>query len=241
MNTPNSSAIREPSVRRRLHQGRGVRRRPRPRRHAAGAIGPNGLAEKDANLAIAPPACARARGAQVFLTRDVDFTAGTRLPQPPGERPRRPRPRVDPQQLGSRRSVEQAGNRDLAPAPVGAAPSTRATRSGELVEACRRSRSNWVADHKAGTRTRLNQDGHDYYGMLRGIEGPDGDRRGDVHLQRPRSGSAEPSPEGQEAVAGRWRAVISVTSRSRAGGQPSRTSPPSGTTGGVPAGCVDPA
>ncbi len=108
------------------------------------------------------------------------------------------------------------------------------------MEALKPFKVNWVADRKAGTRTRLNEHGHDYYGLLRGSTVPT------VIVEAMFiSNAAEEDllrrPEGQDAVA---KALAKGLRKyvKKADGQGSEPYAGAvGTTGGVPAGCVDPA
>jgi N-acetylmuramoyl-L-alanine amidase len=206
----------------------------------AGARGPAGLAEKDANLAIAHRLVGRLQGAQVYLTRDADYTAGLRYRAALANA------------LGAHALVSIHNN--SAPDGPSDHPGTetwhqsRSTSSlrlaqavqNELVEALRSFDVSWVADHKAGTRTRLNKDGHDFYGLLRGSRVP----TVIVEAMFISNGPEEDllrRPEGQDAVAG---ALSRSLRRFASDPEPdvgARYIGAVGTAGGVPAGCVDPA
>ncbi|HYZ91657.1 MAG TPA: N-acetylmuramoyl-L-alanine amidase [Actinomycetota bacterium] len=206
----------------------------------AGAVGPNGLAEKDANLAIAYRLAGYLKGARLFLTRTGDFTAGLRYrtaianslnahalisihnnsaPDGPSSRP------------GSE-TWHQSGS----------PPAQRLSNSiwTSLVDGLRHFKIKWVGDKKAGTRTRLNERGHDFYGLLRGSTVP----TVLVEAMYISNGPEEAllrRADGQDAVAKAVaKGLRSYVSKAKA--DVSKPYPGAvGTAGGVPAGCVDPA
>jgi N-acetylmuramoyl-L-alanine amidase len=205
----------------------------------SGAVGPNGLAEKDANLPIAYRLAHYLKGARIFLTRSGDFTAGLRYRT------------AIASSLGAHALVSIHNNA----APDGpsdgpgsetwhqsrSAPAQRLSSFiwTSLVESLKPFKVKWVADHKAGTRTRLNGHGHDYYGLLRGSTVPT------VIVEAMFiSNAAEEQllrrPIGQDAVAGALaRGLRNYVAKAR----PDVSRPYAGavgTTGGVPPGCVDP-
>lgn len=206
-----------------------------------GAKGPGGLAEKDANLAITHRLVPQLAGARVFLTRDSDFTAGLRY-----------RTRLATA-LNAHAFISIHNN--TAPDGPSAHPGTetwhqsRSTASqrlsrlvwSELVEALKAFKVNWVSDRQAGTRTRLNQHGRDYYALLRGSSVPA------VIVETMFISNAEEeallqNPQGQDAVAAALaRSLRSYVDTSG----PDITQPypvvEPPTTGGLPPTCVDPA
>ncbi len=205
-----------------------------------GAVGPNGLREADANLAIARRLLARLHRTNVFMTRDADFTAGLNY-----------RSRLA-SALGAHAFLSIHNNS----APDGpsqipgtetwhqhqSAPSLRLAQlvQGELVEALRSFKISWVADRKAGTRTRLNQHGQDYYGLLRGSTVPAVIVE-TMFISNAPEAELLAHPDGQEAVAASLTRVLEhyVETSGSDVGQPYVGA--AATAGGVPAGCVDPA
>lgn len=206
----------------------------------SGAMGPNGLPEKEANLAIARRLRDELGGARVFLTRYFDFTAGLRYRSQLANA------------LGAHALVS-IHNNSVPDGPSEnpgtetwhqsrSAPAQRLSRLlfGELFEALRSFDITWVSDRDAGTRTRLNRSGHDYYGLLRGSKVPT------VIVETMFiSNAAEEEllrrPEAQDVVA---KALArSIRRYAREGGddiaEPYTAAV--GTVGGTPAGCVDPA
>jgi N-acetylmuramoyl-L-alanine amidase len=132
-----------------------------------GAVGPDHLLEKDANLAIAADLRKLLAPARVVMTRTSDYTAG----------------------LSYRTDIASAVGADLfvsvhnnsSPDGPSAKPGTetfyqfRSSTSKrlagltyeELVRALRRFRVHWVAERDAGAKYRLNERGGDYYHVLR--------------------------------------------------------------------------
>lgn len=204
-----------------------------------GAVGPNGLREADANLGIAHRLLARLHRAKVFMTRDADFTAGlnyrTRLASA----------------LGAH-ALLSIHNNSMPDGPSKipgtetwhqhqSAPALRLAQlvQGELVEALNSFKINWVADHKAGTRTRLNAHGQDYYGLLRGSTAPTVIVEA-MFISNAPEANLLASPDGQEAVAA---ALARVMQHFADTAEPDIMKPyagAAGTGGGVPVGCVDP-
>jgi N-acetylmuramoyl-L-alanine amidase len=205
-----------------------------------GAIGRGGLPEKDANLAIARKLVDQLAGAQVFLTRDADYTAGIRYRT------------LLANTLGAHALVS-VHNNSIPDGPSGhpgtetwhQVQSTASLRlaqlvQGELVEALSSFKVSWVSDAKAGTRTRLNADGHDYYGILRGSRVPAVIVES-MYIDNPPEEALLRTPQGQDAVAGALGRVLREYVSSP---RPDIAVPyagAAGTAGGVPAGCVDPA
>jgi N-acetylmuramoyl-L-alanine amidase len=138
-----------------------------------GAVAPNGLHEKDVNLAVAQAAAAALRraGSTVVLTRtgDVRMTLGTRALVATTLRPRAfvsihhnsdpdgpsPRPGTETYfQVASSESKRLAG-----------------LVYEEVERALEPYRVAWVADRDAGAKYRLGSSGADYYGILRRTAG----------------------------------------------------------------------
>jgi len=205
-----------------------------------GAKGPNGLAEKDANLAIARRLSPVLSGARVYLTRYFDFTAGlvyrTSLANT----------------LGAHALVSIHNN--AAPDGPSDHPGTETwhqSRSaasqrlsgllfGELREALKAFNVTWVSDRQAGTRTRLNQHGQDYYGLLRASKVPTVIVEAMFISNGPEAELLR-QPKAQDAVA---RSLARSLKRyvEESGSDVSEPySATAATRGGVPAGCVDPA
>lgn len=205
-----------------------------------GAQGPNGLAEKDANLAIVSRLIPKITGARVFVTRTSDHTAGlayrTRLASA----------------LGAHAFVSIHNN--SVPDGPSHAPGTEVwhqSRSvashrlaqfvqSELVQALARFQIDWVSDREAGTRTRLNADGHDYYGLLRGSSAPAVIVEA-MFISNAPEAHLLTRQDGQETVAAALERGLKRYV-SDPGPDVARPYPgAAGTRGGVPAGCVDPA
>ena len=206
----------------------------------AGAIGPNGLREADANLGIAHRLLARLHRAKVFMMRDADFTAGLNYRTSVANA-------LGPHALLSiHNNTMPDGPSELPGTETWhqhqSAPALRLAQlvQGELVEALRSFKISWVADHKAGARTRLNQHGEDYYGLLRGSTAPTVIVEAMFISNMPEANLLA-SPDGQEAVAAALARVMQQYAETAG---PEVTKPyagAAGTRGGVPAGCVDPA
>ena len=205
-----------------------------------GAVGPNGLAEKDANLAIVYKLAGHLKGARLFVTRTGDFTAGLRYRS------------AIANALGAHAFISIHNNS----APDGpsdhpgsetwhqsrSAPAQRLSSLvwTSLVEGLKPFKLNWVADRKAGTRTRLNEHGHDYYGLLRASTVPTVIVEAMFISNAPEENLLR-HPKGQDAVA---KAVAKGLKKyvKKADREVSRPYAGAvGTTGGVPAGCTDPA
>jgi N-acetylmuramoyl-L-alanine amidase len=204
-----------------------------------GAIGPGGLREKDANLAITKRLTAQLGGARVFGTRDADFTAGLRY-----------RTRIATA-LHAHAFISIHNN--SVPDGPSRGPGTETWHQsqsvpsqqlsqliwGELVEALQSFKVSWVADRKAGTRTRLGHDGHDYYAILRGSTVPAVIVEA-MFISNAQEEALLRRPEGQDAVAGALarslRSYVDASGPDVA--QPYATAPV--TTGGLPPTCVDP-
>jgi N-acetylmuramoyl-L-alanine amidase len=205
-----------------------------------GAQGPNGLAEKDANLAIAHRVRSGLQGARVYLTRYFDFTAGliyrTSLAN----------------QLGAHALVSihnnsvpdgpssRPGSETWHQSQSGPSQRLSGLLFGEVVEALKPFKVSWVSDRDAGTRTRLNQHGQDYYGMLRGSKVPTVIVEA-MFISNGPEADLLTKPEGQDAVAKALTRSLKryVKESGHDVSQPYAAA--AGTTGGLPAGCVDPA
>ena len=204
-----------------------------------GAFGPGGLSEKEANLAVAHRLVSELRGARVDPTRNGDYTAGLRYRSALGNA------------LGAHVLVSLHNN--SAPDGPSDHPGTetwhqsRSTSSlrlaqtvqQELVGALSSFDISWVADHKAGTRTRLNRHGQDFYGLLRGSRAPTVIVEAMFISNAPEEALLR-TPDGQGAVAG---ALARSLRRFIADPGPEvgrRYVGAVGTAGGVPPGCVDP-
>ncbi|MGH2758767.1 MAG: N-acetylmuramoyl-L-alanine amidase family protein [Actinomycetota bacterium] len=205
-----------------------------------GARGPNGLAEKDANLAIARRVAGGLRGTRVYLTRYLDFTAGlvyrtslastlgahalvsvhnNSIPDGPSSRP---------------------GSETWHQSRSGASQRLSTLVLGELVEALKSFEINWVSDRDAGTRTRLNHEGHDFYGLLRGSKVPTVIVEA-MFISNGPEADLLTKAEGQDAVAKALARSLKRYVKESGHDVSEPYSAAAGTAGGVPVGCVDPA
>ncbi len=205
-----------------------------------GARGPNGLAEKDANLAIAHRVAKSLQGTRAYMTRYFDFTAGlvyrTSLAN----------------QLGAHAFVSvhnnsmpdgpsgKPGSETWHQSQSGASQRLSSLLFGEVVNALKPFKISWVSDRDAGTRTRLNQHGQDYYGLLRASKVPTVIVEA-MFISNGPEADLLTKPEGQDAVA---KALARSLKRYVKESGHDVTQPyaaAADTAGGVPAGCVDPA
>ena len=205
-----------------------------------GAVGPNGLPEKDANLAIARRLAARLGGARVFVTRNADVTAGLQY-------------RASIANALRAHALVSIHNNSAPDGPSdhpgtetwhqGHSPAAQRLSGllyGELREALKSFKIAWVSDRKAGTRTRVNQHGHDYYGLLRGSIVPTVIVEA-MFISNAPEAELLTRPEGQDAVAGALARSLKLYVE---GAGPEVTEPyraAVGTFSGLPTTCVDPA
>jgi N-acetylmuramoyl-L-alanine amidase len=205
-----------------------------------GAHGPNGLAEKDANLAIARKVQTTLRGTRVYLTRYFDFTAGLVYRTSIAN------------QLGAHALVSvhnnsvpdgpssQPGSETWHQSQSGPSQRLSSLLFGEVVEALKSFKINWVSDRDAGTRTRLNQHGHDYYGMLRGSKVPTVILEA-MFISNGPEADLLTKPEAHDAVAKALTRSLKRYVKESGHDVSEPYAAAAATTGGVPAGCVDPA
>jgi N-acetylmuramoyl-L-alanine amidase len=137
-----------------------------------GAVGPTGLTEKEANLAIARRLVGKLEGNQVFMTLDDDYTAGLSFRTTLANR------------LGADLFVSIHNNADPDGPSVRpgaetyyqiASPDSRRMAGllyEELLGALSPLDVTWVSDDDAGAKYRLNSSGGDYYALLRLSEVP---------------------------------------------------------------------
>lgn len=212
-----------------------------------GAVGPNGLREKDLNLAVAQQVAEqlRAAGLRVVLTRDVDvrLTLAHRANIAVG--------------LGA---TFLSIHHNAAPDGPSAGPGTEVyfqvanpesrRLAGLVVEEVRAALAPfavaWASDVDNGARARIrSSDGTDFYGVLRRTAGVTGVLSEAGYLSNPPEADLFASPEGQAAEAGALtRAVLRWYGGESAGEAAHSPNPPStgasGGPGGGPSGCVDP-
>jgi N-acetylmuramoyl-L-alanine amidase len=213
-----------------------------------GAVGPNGLQEKDVNLAVAQQVADRLRaaGLRVLLTREFDV----RLT------------------LAHRANVATAlgatflsiHHNAVADGPS-AGPGTEVyyqianpeslRLAGLVVDEVRAALAPfgvaWASDAENGAKARVRaSDGADYYGVLRRTAGVTGVLSEAGYLSNPPEADLFATAEGQAAEAGAIaRAVLRWYAGEGAGGAADASSPPStaasGGGGGGTEGCIDPA
>jgi N-acetylmuramoyl-L-alanine amidase len=210
-----------------------------------GAVGPNGLREKDVNLAVAREAATQleATGATVVLTRTGDYRVtiqtraeiATRLEplvfvsihhnaEPDGPWPR----------PGSETyyQFESADSKRLAGLVW-----------EEEVAALGAFDADWVADTDAGAKYRLSSSGEDYYGILRRSEGTTTVLSEAAFITNPSEAALLATPEFQRAEATAIaEAIIRYVSTDDPGSGftvPYPRESPAGSGGGTE-GCVDP-
>lgn len=203
-----------------------------------GAQGPSGLAEKDANLAIAWRLVSHLKGTRVFITRFSDQTAGLRY-------------RASLANALRAHALVSIHNNSMPDGPS-AHPGSETwhqSRSpaanklsglvwSELVRGLKDFKINWVADRKAGTRTRLNGHGHDYYGLLRASRSPTVIVEA-MYISNAPEEALLRTVEGQDAVAQALARSIKRYIESAGAEVTQPYGGAVGTAGGVPAGCVD--
>lgn len=173
----------------------------------AGAVGENGLAERDLNLAVARVAkeLLEAEGATVVLTRTADYRVALATR---GEIVRRLKPPVFI-------SIHHNGGHDEERATPGtevffqvASPESKRL-AGILYEELYAffegidAVSSWYADRDAGAKHRLNSSGGDYYGILRRTNGVTGVLSEAAFLSNPQEAAvlADPAVQRGEAAA----------------------------------------
>jgi N-acetylmuramoyl-L-alanine amidase len=212
-----------------------------------GAGGPNGLREKDVNLAVAQQVAEqlRAAGVRVVLTRDIDvrLTLAHRANVAMG--------------LGA---AFLSIHHNAAPDGPSAGPGTEVyfqvanpesnRLAGLIVEEVRAALSlfaiAWESDFDNGARARIRpDDGTDFYGVLRRTAGVPAVLSEAGYLSNPAEADLFASAEGQAAEAGAIaRAVLRWYGGEVAGPAAFSPNPPStgasGGPGGGPSGCVDP-
>ena len=212
-----------------------------------GAVGPNGLAERDLNLAIALRAAEilRSQGATVVLTRDRDvrMTLSTR-----GELTTALHPMAFV-------SIHHNAAPD-GPSPIPgtevyfqvASPGSRRL-AGLLVEEIRAFLTPfgvpWVSDAVNGARARIRADGTDHYGMLRRTAGVDAVLSEAAFISNPPEAELFARADVQEGEAQAMaRAIVRFLlgeSAAEAAYDPNPPSTvPAGGPGGGSSGCVDP-
>jgi N-acetylmuramoyl-L-alanine amidase len=204
-----------------------------------GAVGPSGLAEKDANLAIAWRMVGHLKGTRLFLTRYGDQTTGIRY-------------RASLANALHAHALVSIHNNSVPDGPSDH-PGTETwhqNRSSvanhlsgllwsEVVRGLKTFKVGWVGDRKAGTRTRLNAHGHDYYGLLRASRSPTVIVEAMFISNAPEEALLR-TTEGQDAVAKSIARGLKQYVES-AGAEITQPYPGAvGSAGGVPAGCVDP-
>lgn len=137
-----------------------------------GAVGPTGLAEKDANTDITQRLVERLEGARVFITRDGDFTGGLHYRAAIAD--------------GLRAHAFVSVHNNAEPDGPSDGPGSetyyqyRSPASKrlagllyeELVRALRAFEARWVADTDAGAKYRLNPEDIDYFALLREADVP---------------------------------------------------------------------
>lgn len=210
-----------------------------------GAVGPNGLAEADLNLAVARRVAESlaARGFSALLTRSTDLrmTLATRAEIVVQARPRAfvsVHHNTDPDGPASR-----PGTETFYQFRSGDSKRLAGLIYEEVVAALGRYAVPWVADTDAGAKYRLNSRGEDYYGILRRTAGVPAVLAELAYLSNPPEAALLVRPEVQraegEAVA---RGVIRFLTTADPGSgyaepYPRRT--PAGSGGGS-GGCIDP-
>lgn len=212
-----------------------------------GAVGPNGLTEKELNLAVAQQTADRLRaaGLRVVLTRDIDvrLTLAHRANIAMG--------------LGA---TFLSIHHNAVPDGPSAGPGTEVyfqvanpesqRLAGLVVEEIRAALAPfgvaWASDADNGARARIrSSDGTDFYGVLRRTAGVTGVLSEAGYLSNPPEADLFASAEGQAAEAGAiTRAVLRWYGGEGAGPAAFSPNPPStgasGGSGGGPDGCVDP-
>ncbi|MBA2280627.1 MAG: N-acetylmuramoyl-L-alanine amidase [Acidimicrobiia bacterium] len=213
-----------------------------------GAVGPNGLREKDVNLAVAQrlATALRAQGAVVVLTRDLDvrMTLSTR-----GLLGTTLAPlafvsihhNADPDGPSGGPGTEVYFQ-------VASEPSRRL--AGLMVEEVRAALAPfgvaWTSDAQNGARARIRaDDGTDFYGILRRTAGVAAVLSEAAYLSNPPEADLLARPEVQDAEAGAMARAFDRWLRGEEAGaaafDPNPPSPvPSGGPGGGSGGCVDP-
>jgi N-acetylmuramoyl-L-alanine amidase len=211
----------------------------------SGAVGPNGLREKDANLAVAQRAKAalEANGVSVVLTRTSDYrmTLGARARVAKALRPR------------AFVSVHHNGDPD-GPHDGPGAETFYQFRDGqskrlagllyeEIVAGMRQYQVAWVGDTDAGAKYRLNSSGGDYYGVLRQSAGVPGVIAELAFITNGPEAELLARPDVQEvesrAVAGALLRYLRTNDPGSGFTEPYPRTTPAGPGGGA-AGCVDP-
>jgi len=215
-----------------------------------GAIGANGLAEKDLNLAVATEAARllEARGATVVLTRTADYrvTIATRAELARRLAPRAmvsvhhnaepdgPSPRPGTEAFFQVRSPASRRLAGLVHEELAAAFSTATTPFAGVA---------WQADTDAGAKYRRNRRGEDFYGILRATAGVPAVLAEALFLSNPAEAELLARPDVQRTEAAALdRAVTRFLTTADPGSgfvEPYPRSSPAGPGGGR-AGCVDP-
>lgn len=212
-----------------------------------GAVGPNGLAEKDVNLAIAQQVADQltTAGIRVVLTRDIDvrLTLAHRANIAVG--------------LGA---TFLSIHHNAVPDGPSGGPGTEVyfqiadddsrRLAGLVVEEVRAALAafpvTWASDAVNGARTRTSSDGTDYYGVLRRTAGFPGVLVESGYISNPPEADLFASPEGQAAEAGAiTRAILryfdgGVAADGAFSPNPAPTGGAGGAGGGL-SGCIDPA